>query len=300
MPLLLALLGLFAFAAPASAQGRAVSCGCYCGVVLSPPCSDDACKTACGYGGGSSGYSEPPMQGVKVGTWTRHFARKHSEHMQNCGKNPLCMLMGTAATAIVMPIGLVVDLPVFLFKGLGYAAVGTGRGLKAVGRGVAAPFKAKPKPVQIITEGPPPQKPGCAGMIPRQDAALAELETDAESLNAAIVQSQSDQGVEAAKDAALEAVPLAGKADAAVSAHDFAVFLRDFHRDTRRCVTAGGGVDSFRACMDSVNKAYGETLSKLIAGARVEAARAALTAYAQKVVEKTLPLVEKAAACSAR
>ena len=297
---LAAVLLLALLAVPASAQGRAVSCGCYCGVVLSPPCSDDACKAACGYGGGSSGYSEPPMQGVKVGTWTRHFARKHSEHMRNCGKNPLCMLMGTAASAVVMPIGLVVDLPVFLFKGLGYAAVGTGRGLKAVGRGLAAPFKAKPRPVRVITEAPPPQKPGCTGMIPRQDAALAELDADAEALNAAIVKSQSDQGVEAVKDAALDAIPHAGKADAGVSAHDFAVFLRDFHRDTRRCVVAGDGVEAFRQCVDAVNKAHGELLAKLLAGARVEAARDALAAYAKKVVEKTLPLVEKAAACSAR
>lgn len=208
--------------------------------------------------------------------------------------------MATGASCIATPIGLVVDLPVFLFKGLGYAAVGTGRGLKAVGRGVAAPFKAKPRPVQVITEGPPPQKPGCAGMIPCQDAALSDLETDAEAFNAAVVQSQSDQGVEAAREAALQSVSMAAKVDAAVSAHDFAVFLRDFHRDTRRCVVAGDGAAAFRACVDAVNKTYGETLSKLLAAARVEAARAALTAYTAKVVEKTLPLVEKAAACSAR
>src|SRR5262245_60715335 len=26
-----------------------VSCGCYCGVQVPPPCSDDACKSACGW-----------------------------------------------------------------------------------------------------------------------------------------------------------------------------------------------------------------------------------------------------------
>jgi hypothetical protein len=37
----------------ASAQSsKAVSCTCYCGRVLSPPCSDSACKQACGWSGG--------------------------------------------------------------------------------------------------------------------------------------------------------------------------------------------------------------------------------------------------------
>jgi hypothetical protein len=34
--------------------GKAVSCTCYCGRVLSPPCSDNACKQACGWSGGGS------------------------------------------------------------------------------------------------------------------------------------------------------------------------------------------------------------------------------------------------------
>jgi len=43
-------------------EGKAVSCGCYCGVSLSPPCSEAACKRACGWkepssGGGS--YTQP-------------------------------------------------------------------------------------------------------------------------------------------------------------------------------------------------------------------------------------------------
>jgi hypothetical protein len=37
-------------------EGTEVSCGCYCGKMINPPCSDDACKRACGWtGGGSSG-----------------------------------------------------------------------------------------------------------------------------------------------------------------------------------------------------------------------------------------------------
>lgn len=35
--------------APAQIQGTTALCGCYCGVMLTPPCGDDACKRACGY-----------------------------------------------------------------------------------------------------------------------------------------------------------------------------------------------------------------------------------------------------------
>jgi hypothetical protein len=45
---------ILAPAPPALAQG-AVLCGCYCGITISPPCSEEACKAACGYGGGESG-----------------------------------------------------------------------------------------------------------------------------------------------------------------------------------------------------------------------------------------------------
>lgn len=38
-------------------QGRPVSCGCYCGISLPPPCSDSACIRACG--GGRPGRREP-------------------------------------------------------------------------------------------------------------------------------------------------------------------------------------------------------------------------------------------------
>jgi hypothetical protein len=48
--LLTILLGLAAamFSSPAMAQSVA-KCGCYCGKVLDPPCSENACKQACGY-----------------------------------------------------------------------------------------------------------------------------------------------------------------------------------------------------------------------------------------------------------
>jgi hypothetical protein len=43
---------------PAAAQReRVAGCGCYCGKVLPPPCSDDACKRACGWREPSSGPS---------------------------------------------------------------------------------------------------------------------------------------------------------------------------------------------------------------------------------------------------
>jgi hypothetical protein len=41
----------------AQVAGKAVSCGCYCGVMIPPPCSDEACKKACGWRGGSGGGS---------------------------------------------------------------------------------------------------------------------------------------------------------------------------------------------------------------------------------------------------
>lgn len=53
-------LGLFLVLAPAAQAQRPVSCGCYCGVVLSPPCSDAACKRACGARGGEREFVLPP------------------------------------------------------------------------------------------------------------------------------------------------------------------------------------------------------------------------------------------------
>ena len=43
----------------ARAFGDVAGCGCYCGKVLPPPCSDDACKRACGWQGPSTPSSEP-------------------------------------------------------------------------------------------------------------------------------------------------------------------------------------------------------------------------------------------------
>lgn len=301
-PLFFAALALSLHPAPAAAQGRAVSCGCYCGVVLSPPCSDDACKSACGYGGGSNAAygGEPPMAGVKVGTWTRHFGRKHNERMSDCGSNPLCMLMGTAVTVITMPIGLVVDAPVLIVKGVVYGAVGIGRGVKAVGRGIGGLFASKPKPV-VTVYAPEPAPPAaaapadCAAVKAKQDALLAEERVDAEAFDAAIVKSQLDQGVAKAKDAAVEAVP---HADESLKAKDLATTLRDFHQDTRKCRATGGTSETFLACMDAVNKLYLELLGRLVDTAKVDAAKDALQKYTAKITEKSLPLAADAARCA--
>jgi hypothetical protein len=60
--LLVLVLGL---AAPALAQSPA-ACGCYCGIVISPPCSEQACKQACGWnsgdGGDNNGIESGPTQ----------------------------------------------------------------------------------------------------------------------------------------------------------------------------------------------------------------------------------------------
>lgn len=45
-------------AAPAVAQ-VAVQCGCYCGITLPPPCSEQAFKTACGYSSGEGNTGRP-------------------------------------------------------------------------------------------------------------------------------------------------------------------------------------------------------------------------------------------------
>lgn len=60
---LLALAGSLLFTGLAMAGP--VSCGCYCGISVPPPCSDDACKRACGYQepvtGNAPGYDNVPV-----------------------------------------------------------------------------------------------------------------------------------------------------------------------------------------------------------------------------------------------
>ncbi len=298
--LIFAVLALWAYPVPAAAQGRAVSCGCYCGVVLSPPCSDDACKSACGYGGGSNAAygGEPPMAGIKVGGWTKQIASNNGRSLDNCGKNPLCMAMVGVVSCITIPIGLVVDAPVFIAKGVVYGAVGIGRGIKAVGSGIGGLFRAKPKPVVTVyaPEPPPVAAPAdCAAVKAKQDALLAEERVDAEAFDAAIVKSQLDQGVAKAKDAVVEAIP---HADETLKAKDLATTMRDFHEDTRKCWQKGTTSEGFLSCMDAVNKLYLELLGRLVDTSKVDAAKDALQKYTAKLTEKSLPLVADAARCA--
>ncbi len=51
-------LGLAAVSSPAGAQ-QVAACGCYCGKVIRPPCSDNACKQACGWRAPSTGGNQP-------------------------------------------------------------------------------------------------------------------------------------------------------------------------------------------------------------------------------------------------
>ena len=251
------------------------------------------------------------MAGVKVGTWTKHFGRKYSENLQNCGSNPLCMLMSTGVAAITVPIGLVVDIPVVVVKGLG-------AGFYYAGKGIAYPFRRRPKkrkPVVEIAAPAPAALPAavsavpapavqpavdCSGLSDEHDALTAGLKTDAEAFDAAIVKGQFDQGVDAAKEAAREAVLAAAKASQAVDAKDMADWLKGLNAGITACVEAKSGADAFHKCIDAVYTAYDQTLGKAVASSRVEAAKRALKEYVGGVVKKTEPFIEKSAACSAR
>ncbi|MGD0199167.1 MAG: hypothetical protein ABSD27_00295 [Bryobacteraceae bacterium] len=58
VPVLLGLAVMVVSVTPAMAQHLA-GCGCYCGKVIRPPCSDDACKQACGWSAPSTGSNQP-------------------------------------------------------------------------------------------------------------------------------------------------------------------------------------------------------------------------------------------------
>jgi hypothetical protein len=59
--LLVAMLLIAVATTPARAQS-AVACGCYCGITISPPCSEQACKNACGWRGGDGGRQSGPAR----------------------------------------------------------------------------------------------------------------------------------------------------------------------------------------------------------------------------------------------
>lgn len=68
----------------AQVPGKAVSCGCYCGVMIPPPCSDEACKKACGWKGGSGGRSPAATSPADIGTGMmqqfNQLERQNREH----------------------------------------------------------------------------------------------------------------------------------------------------------------------------------------------------------------------------
>lgn len=43
-------------------EGEVSGCGCYCGAVIPPPCSEEACKSACGWQGSSPSAPSGPSQ----------------------------------------------------------------------------------------------------------------------------------------------------------------------------------------------------------------------------------------------
>lgn len=298
-------LAVFLSLAPAaSAQdGRAVSCGCYCGVSLPPPCSDNACISACGGSPtyATTGTSEPPMQGVHPGRWSKHFVGKYKENIDNCGPKPLCMGLATVVYGITVPIGLVVDLPVFLVKGIGTGGYYLGRGLTWPFRAIANRPK-KPAHVVEIVAPPPPAKPAvdCSGLSAEQDKLTAELKTDSEAFNAAIVKSQLDQGVDAAKGAVTEASDVAKKASDAKDAKELADWLAGLNAGIESCRTSQTASDAWHKCIEALYSTYDQSLGKIADATKVEAAKSALKDYVGKVISKTEPLIQKAAACQAR
>lgn len=75
------------------------------------------------------------------------MSSRATERIKECGTNPLCML---ARAAVGYPIALLFDGPYYAVKGVGYGlyytSVGIGKAGKAIGRGIAYPFRDRPQP----------------------------------------------------------------------------------------------------------------------------------------------------------
>jgi hypothetical protein len=61
-------------------------CGCYCGKVLPPPCSDDACKRACGYQEPSAPSSEPSHDYEAEQQRQRELEEQHKREKEEAKK----------------------------------------------------------------------------------------------------------------------------------------------------------------------------------------------------------------------
>lgn len=78
-------------------------------------------------------------------SWGRMTGRA-TEQVKECGSKPLCILL---RASILYPIGFVFDGPYYAVKGVGYGllygAMGVGKAGKAIGRGIAYPFRDHPQ-----------------------------------------------------------------------------------------------------------------------------------------------------------
>lgn len=75
-----------------SVPGKAVSCGCYCGINIAPPCSDEACKRACGWKDPSKGQSQgqgsiPSPAGTAIGIMQQYNAERQRQDQQTLQTN---------------------------------------------------------------------------------------------------------------------------------------------------------------------------------------------------------------------
>ena len=69
---------------------RTASCGCYCGITIAPPCSDDACKRACGWkdpAAGQSTGSVPSPAGQIMGIMQQYNAERQRQDQQTIQTN---------------------------------------------------------------------------------------------------------------------------------------------------------------------------------------------------------------------
>lgn len=153
----LLLAGLLGAPRPAAAQVE-VGCTCWCGKQLNPPCSEYACRSACGEGGSSGGYTYGQPVNIAWGGMTKRFL----DSIEQCGPKPACKAF---RAMFGVPIGLIWDAPVWAVKGVGYglyygakgaAAVGggIGKGFMAVGRGFSGAGRKRKEKTALLAQTP--------------------------------------------------------------------------------------------------------------------------------------------------
>ncbi|MBI5200951.1 MAG: hypothetical protein HY925_05140 [Elusimicrobia bacterium] len=194
---LVALLALLASPGPVLAQGQVLGCDCYCGMNLPPPCSTEACVSACG--GSSGGASSNPYGPANI-AWGGMINRI-SNMIEECGPKPACRVF---RATFGYPFALMFDGPYYAVKGVGYGLYyggkglvkgtafvgrGVGKGFAAIGRGIAAPFKRDTAKLNALAfglvscsqtaNGPVPQSPAvwdqCKKAVLRRQKAMSKL-----------------------------------------------------------------------------------------------------------------------------